>query len=191
MTAPPIRTQHPGTCRARAASHQRFPAECGLVLFTTFAIGACSSPSKGQRSWKQPNSQYMRQAQLHLNEQDRPGKSVEAILELVRGMVNLHAVHVGVEHCSQHAAHPVQAAVALLVCELRHLKGLVALTEYLEPARVTPMPMGDKLPPQTTVVKEVLDDRHTLGIDFAVQECFDLRQVFCSFDSTHASIGTC
>jgi hypothetical protein len=29
------------------------------------------------------------------------------------------------------------------------------------------MPMGDKLPPQTTVVKEVLDDRHALCIDFA------------------------
>ena len=52
----------------------------------------------------------------------------------------------------------------------------------------SPMPMGDKLPPQTMVVKEVLDDRHTLGIDFAVQECFDLRQVFCSFDSTQASV---
>ena len=93
-------------------------------------------------------------------------------------MVNLHAEQVSVEHCGQHAAHPVQAAVALLVCELRHLEDLVALTENLEPARVTPMPMGDKLPPQTTVAKEVLDGRHTLGIDFAIQECFDLRQVF-------------
>ena len=62
------------------------------------------------------------------------------------------------------------------------------LTEYLEPEHVTPMPIGDKLPPQTTVVKEVLDDRHTLGIDFAIQECFDLRQVLCSFDSTQASV---